>query len=338
MTRIQELREKAKKNIKKVVLPEGDDPRVVKGAAFIAKERIAEVYLLGKKDDVIKLAKSQGEDLAGVNLIDPATDPRRGEIINKYFELRKHKGMTVEEAEKTVMDNHVFYGAVMSNLGFADGYVAGASHTTADVARSAIHCFDLLRDIGTVTSCFVMELDNCVYGDKGLFIYADCGIIPYPSPKQLAGITIAASDLFKKLFSIDPKVAMLSYSTKGSAKGETIDAVVEALAKVKEKRPDLMVDGELQVDAALVPAVAQLKCPGSSVAGKANVLIFPNLDAGNIAYKLTQRLANARAVGPIILGLEKPCSDLSRGCDWNDVVDVTAITAVRAQGVSRSAV
>lgn len=333
MRRLLEIREKAKKEPRKVVLPEGDDPRVVKGAAFIAKERIAEVYLLGNKDRVAKLAADVGADLSSVRLVDPATYERRAEVVDTYYNLRKHKGITPEEAEKIVTENLVFFGATMAHLDVVDGFVAGASHTTADVARSAIHCFDLSREIGTVTSCFIMELENCPYGEEGLFIYADCGVIPYPSAKQLAGITISSSDLFRKLFGIEPRVAMLSYSTKGSAKGETIDTVVQALGKVKEKRPALMVDGELQIDAALVPEVAALKCPGSPVAGRANVLIFPNLDAGNISYKLTQRLAKSRAVGPIILGLNKPCSDLSRGCDWEDVVDTAAVTAVRAQSI-----
>ena len=333
MRRLLEIREKAKKELRKIVLPEGEDPRVVKGAAFIAGERIAEVFLLGDKDRVAKLAAEVGADLSSVNLVDPAAYERRAEVVDTYYNLRKHKGITPEEAERTVMENLVFYGATMAHMDIVDGFVAGASHTTADVARSAIHCFDLNREIGTVTSCFIMELEDCPYGEDGLFIYADCGVIPYPSAKQLAGITISSSDLFKKLFGIEPRVAMLSYSTKGSAKGETIDTVVQALGKVKEKRPSLMVDGELQIDAALVPEVAALKCPGSSVAGKANVLIFPNLDAGNISYKLTQRLAKSRAVGPIILGLTKPCSDLSRGCDWDDVVDTAAVTAVRAQNI-----
>ncbi len=333
MKRLMELREKAKKEMRKIVLPEGDDPRVVKGAAYIAKERIAEVYLLGDKDQVAKLARESGVDIAAVNLIDPAKYERRAEVVDTYYNLRKHKGITPADAERTVMENLVFYGATMAHLDIVDGFVAGASHTTADVARSAIHCFDLSREIGTVTSCFIMELENCPYGEEGLFIYADCGVIPYPSAKQLAGITVSSSDLFRKLFGIEPRVAMLSYSTKGSAKGESIDTVVEALGKVREKRPNLMVDGELQIDAALVPEVAALKCPGSPVAGKANVLIFPNLDAGNISYKLTQRLAKSRAVGPIILGLNKPCSDLSRGCDWDDVVDTAAVTAVRAQSI-----
>lgn len=333
MKRLLELREKSKKELRKVVLPEGEDRRVVRGAAFLANERIAQVVLLGRKDEVIKLAGEEGVDVSKVELIDPTVDAKRREVIEAYYQLRKHKGITPEDAEKSLMENFVFFGATMVRMGLADGYVAGASHTTADVARSALYCLQLDREIGTLTSCFIMELEGCSYGENGLFVYADCGIIPYPSAKQLVGITIAASDLFRKLFDMEPRVGMLSYSTKGSAKGPSIDSVVEAFNKVRDKRPDLMVDGELQLDAAVVPEVAAIKSPGSAVAGRANVLIFPNLDAGNISYKLTQRLAKSRAVGPIILGMDRPCSDLSRGCSWEDVVDTAVVTAVRAQGL-----
>jgi phosphate acetyltransferase len=229
------------------------------------------------------------------------------------------------------MEKFVYYGAVLVNMGIADGFVAGAKHTSGDVARSAIYCLKLDKEIGTLSSSFIIEFPDSPYGDKGLFIFADCAIIPEPSSKQLAGIAIASAEMFKKLFDIDPRVAMLSYSTKGSASGECIDKVLSALATVKEKRPGISVDGELQVDAAIVPEVAKLKCAASTVAGKANVLIFPDLEAGNIAYKIAQRLGNARAVGPLLQGLEKPCSDLSRGCSWEDVVDAVAISAVRAQ-------
>ncbi|MFH1552674.1 MAG: phosphate acetyltransferase [Candidatus Omnitrophota bacterium] len=331
MNRVLALRDKAKKNKRKIILPEGDDKRVLKAASFMASEGIADIDLLGRKDVVLKLAEENSISLEGVSLIDPFTHDRREEIINGYYERRKHKGITPEEAEKTVMENFVYYAAMMTRLDIADGFVAGASHTTSDVARAAIHCLKLDRRIGTVSSSFIMEMEDCPFGEKGLLAYGDCGIIPYPSARQLVGIAIATSDLFQKLFDIEPRVALLSYSTKGSAKGESIDTIREALIKIKEKRPQLMVDGELQVDAAIVPEVAQVKCPDSKVAGKANVLIFPNLDAGNISYKLSQRLAKARVVGPLVQGLNKPCSDLSRGCNWEEVVDTTVVTAIRAQ-------
>ena len=240
--------------------------------------------------------------------------------------------MTLEEAEKIVMEKLVYYAAVMTKLGFVDGFVAGAVHTTSDVARSAIQCLRLDREIGTVSSAFIMEMKDCPYGEHGLFAYGDCGIIPYPSVRQLSGIAISTSDMYRQLFGIEPRVAMLSYSTKGSAKAtETIDTVLKALERVKEKRPKMIIDGELQLDAAIVPEIAARKCPDSKVGGKANVLIFPNLDAGNISYKLSQRLGHAEAVGPIILGLDKPCSDLSRGSDWREIVNTTVVTAIRAQ-------
>jgi phosphate acetyltransferase len=329
--RILALREKAQKDIRKVILSEGEDVRVVKAAGFLAKNRIADITLLGKKEELAKLAKDNSISLDGVSVIDPTTHDKQEMIINRYYELRKHKGMTVDEARKLLLSNFVYYGAVMTSMDMAEGFVAGANHTTADVARSAIHCFNILREIGTVSSCFIMELDNGKYGSDGLFVYADCGIIPYPSAKQLASIAIAASQLFEKVFDEKARTAMLSFSTKGSAEGDSITVVRDALAKVKEKMPDMLIDGELQADAALVPEVGMIKCKNSPVAGRANVLIFPNLDAGNIAYKITERLAGATAIGPIIQGLDKPNSDLSRGCSWEDVVDAVAVTAVRAQ-------
>ena len=334
MTRILALREKAKKDKKKIILPEGEDERVIRAAAFIANEGLAEVYLLGKEKEIRGIADKSSESLEGVNLIDPFTDKGRDEIINGYYEIRKHKGLTPQEAEEIVMGNFVHYAAMMTRIGLADGFVAGASHTTSDVARASIHCLKLDREIGTVSSSFIMELEDCPFGEHGLFAFGDCGIIPYPSAKQLAGIAIATSDLFRKLFDIDPRVALLSYSTKGSAKGESVDTIREALAKVRKKRPELMVDGELQLDAAIVPDVAERKCPDSTVGGRANILIFPNLDAGNISYKLSQRLGKARAVGPLIQGLNRPCSDLSRGCNWEEVVDTTVVTVIRAQGLN----
>ena len=333
MNKILTLREKAKQDKRKIVLPEGEDSRVVKAASFIAAEGIADVSLLGKEDDVRKLASENNISLEGVNLVDPFSYDRKDELLNTYFELRKNKGMTEEEAEKTVMGNFVYFAALMTRLGIAEGYVAGASHTTSSVARASIQCLRIDKDVGTVSSSFIMAMENCPFGEEGLFAYGDCGIIPYPTVRQLVGIAIGTSDLFKKLFGVQPRVAMLSYSTKGSAGGDSVEAVREALRKVKDKRPDLMIDGELQLDAAIVPDVARRKCPESEIGGKANVLIFPNLDAGNISYKLSQRLGNARAVGPVILGLDRPCSDLSRGCSWEDVVDTTAVTAIRAQGM-----
>ncbi|HNX91862.1 MAG TPA: phosphate acetyltransferase, partial [Candidatus Omnitrophota bacterium] len=298
---------------------------------LITKEKIADVILMGKKNDVMKLAGDNGVSLAGVTILDPSTDEKRKEVFNAYYEKRKHKGISPEEAEKLLSENFVYYGAMITAMGLADGYVSGASHTTGDIARASIHCLQIDKEVGTVSSSFIMELENCPFGEKGLFIFGDCAIMPDPSAKQLAGIAIGSSDMFRKLFGVEPRVAMLSYSTKGSAEGDSINKVREALAKVKERKPSLMIDGELQIDAALVPEVAAIKSKGSNVAGRANVLIFPNLDSGNISYKLTQRLGNARAVGPILQGLDKPCSDLSRGCSVEDVMDAVAVVSVLAQ-------
>ncbi|MBF0217023.1 MAG: phosphate acetyltransferase [Candidatus Omnitrophica bacterium] len=331
MSRVLELREKAKKQRRKIVLSEGDDARVVKAASFVAKEKIADVLLLAKKDALNALAEKEKISLDGVAILDPSLDPRKGEVINAFFELRKHKGITLEDASKVVMEKFVYYGAVLVNMGIADGFVAGAKHTSGDVARSAIYCLKMDKDIGVLSGSFIIEFPDSPYGDKGLFLFADCGIVPEPTSNQLAGIAISSAELFEKLFAVEPRVAMLSYSTKGSASGQCIDKVLDALKQVKAKRPGISIDGELQLDAAIVPEVAKLKCASSPVAGKANVLIFPDLEAGNIAYKLAQRLGNARAIGPLLQGIEKPCSDLSRGCSWEDVVDAVTISAVRSQ-------
>jgi len=331
MNKIQSLREKAARNQKKIILPESDDLRIIEAASIASKEKIASISMLGKRSDVEKRLGSKKLDLNGIEFIDPENYPRKDEIINTYYELRKAKGITPEDARKQVFENLVHYGALMGRLGMVDGFVAGASHSTADVARAALYSLGLDPKIGALSSSFVVEIDNCPYGEDGLMVYGDCGVIPDPVPNQLAGIAIACGELIEVLFDVEPKVALLSYSTKGSAKGKSIDKVISALNLVKERAPHLKVDGELQGDSALVPEVAAIKCKGSEVAGKANVLIFPNLDAGNICYKLTQRLAKARVVGPLLMGTSKPASDLSRGCGVEEVVDAITITAVRAQ-------
>ncbi|MDP8299359.1 MAG: phosphate acetyltransferase [Candidatus Tantalella remota] len=333
MSKILALREKAKKDKKIIVLPEGEDERIVKGAAVLADEGLANVCLLGKKEDILKLAEQESVSMDNVNIVDPQEHDRKEDVINNYFQKRKHKGITPEEAAETVLGNYVYYAAEMTQMGLGDGFVAGACHTTGDVARSAIHCFKIDRSIGTVSSSFIMEMAESSFGEDGMFAYGDCGIIPYPSIRQLSGIAIATSDLFGKLFGVEPRVALLSYSTKGSASGESIETIRAALERIRGKRPNLKIDGELQLDSAIVPDVAARKCPDSPIGGKANVLIFPNLDAGNISYKLSQRLGNARAVGPLIQGIDHPCSDLSRGCSWEDVVDTAVVTAIRAQGL-----
>jgi phosphate acetyltransferase len=264
-----------------------------------------------------------------VQIVNPASSEHLSAFANTFYTLRKHKGITEDEARATLIAKPVYYAALMVRAGQADGFVAGAVATSADVARAAIYCMGVDKTAGTLSSAFVMSIDDCPYGEDGTFIFADCAIVPNPTARQLAGIAYSSANLFRFLFEKEPIVAMLSYSTKGSAKGALVDKVVEATKLAKELYPDIRLDGELQLDSALVESVAKRKCADSPVCGKANVLIFPDLNSGNIAYKMAERLAGARAVGPLLQGLSKPCSDLSRGCKFEDVVDTIAATAVR---------
>ncbi len=309
MDTINRIRDKARSNPKRIVLPENNDRRVVEAAKIIEKEKIAEVLLLTP---------------------DKINSGKRENYIKQYYQLHKVKGISLNEVRK-LFDSPLYYGAMMARMGDADGFVAGASHTTPDVARSAIRCLGVSERITIATGAFIMVTPDCPYGENGTFVFADCGIVPDPNARQLACIAVAAAELAAKTLDIPARVALLSYSTKGSAKGRSIDKITEALALIKGMSPGLLVDGELQVDAAIVPEVTKIKFPDSPIAGQANVLIFPNLEAGNIGYKLVQRLADARAVGPLILGLNKPCSDLSRGCSVEDIVDCVAAIAIMAQ-------
>lgn len=306
---ITRIRARAKINLKTIALPEIEDIRVKEAAEIIEKEGIAKILLLGR------------------GMLDKG---RQDKYARDYYELRKLKGITPEEARE-VLGDPLYYAAMMTHNGDIDGFVAGASHTTPSVARAAIQCLGTDPKINLASSCFVMSIPDSSYGEQGAFIFADCGIIPEPNPRQLASIAISNAELAQKIFGIMPRVALLSYSTKGSAKGRPVDKVLEGLALARQMRPGLLIDGELQVDAAIVPEVAKIKCRNSLLGGKANVLIFPSLEAGNIGYKLVQRLAKARAIGPLIVGLNKPASDLSRGCSAEDIVDCVAVTAVRAQ-------
>lgn len=320
MNRIHEIREQAKKYTKRIVLPEGDEPRVREAAASIRDEKIADVILL-----------SRNTGLKGVETINPEKFGRLDDAAETLYRLRKHKGMTEGQAMELVLKDNVYFAALLTRLGLADGFVAGASHTTGNVARAAIHCLEMDKGINIVSSSFLIEISDETLGAGGLFVFADCGIVPQPDANQLADIALSSSRLFRNLFDMEPKVALLSYSTRGSSKGPSVDKVREALKIIREKEKNIAADGELQLDSAIVPDVAKIKCPKSPVAGKANVLIFPNLDAGNIAYKLVQRLAEARVVGPLLEGLTKPSSDLSRGCGVQEIVDAVAVTSLRAQ-------
>ena len=332
MSVLDSIKEKAKAYVKHILLPEGSEERTVQAARIITDEKIAKVTLLGDEEEIKKVAEKFNVCLCGIDIINPLTDPDFEHYANGFYELRKAKGMTPEKARETIK-NTLFYACMMIKEGKADGMVSGAINTTGNTLRPGLQIIKMAKGINTISSCFIMEIPNKEYGDNGLMLFGDCAININPNPDELASIAIATANTAKTLLGMDPKVAMLSFSTKGSAKHENVDKVTAALAKVKELAPDLDVDGELQADAAMVPKVAALKAPGSKVAGHANVLIFPDLQAGNIGYKLVQRLAGAEAVGPVSQGFAKPINDLSRGCSIADIVSVVAITAVQAQAI-----
>lgn len=309
MDAITKIRNKARQNKKTIVLPESEDKRVYEASRILEKEGIANALLLTP------------------DLIDNAVRER---YIEEFYNDFGTKGIDLDSVKK-LFDDPLYYAAKMVGEGKVDGFVAGASHTTADTVRSALRCVGVDESLSVASSCFIMVIPNCPYGEEGTFVYADCGVIPDPNSRQLACIAKASADLALKVLEVKPRIAFLSYSTKGSAKTRSAEKIREALVLLKEMAPDLIADGELQVDAAIVPEVADIKHPESILGGKANVLIYPNLEAGNISYKLTQRLANARALGPLLMGFKKPCSDLSRGCSVDDVVDCAAVTAIRAQ-------
>ena len=331
MSAIEKIKAKAKSSVKHIVLPEGSEPRTVQASAKIVAQGIARVTLLGNLEEIRKVAAETGTDLAGVEIIDPAAGEKSAAYSALLFELRKAKGMTEEQARELVTGNTLYYGAVMLKAGDADGMVAGAINSTGNVLRPALQIIKTAPGIKVVSSCCIMELPDQKWGDDGVMIFGDCAVIPNPTAEELAAIAIASAESGRQLVDLDPRVAMLSFSTKGSAKHDLVTKVQEATALAKELAPELQLDGELQADAALVESVGQLKSPGSAVAGHASVLVFPDLQAGNIGYKLVQRLAGAEAIGPIIQGLAKPVSDLSRGCSVDDIVSVVAITAVKAQ-------
>ena len=332
MSVLDSIKEKAKADVKHILLPEGSEERTVQAARIITDEKIAKVTLLGDEEEIKRVAEKFNVCLCGIDIINPLTDPDFEHYANGFYELRKAKGMTPEKARETIK-NTLFYACMMIKEGKADGMVSGAINTTGNTLRPGLQIIKMAKGINTISSCFIMEIPNKEYGDNGLMLFGDCAININPNPDELASIAIATANTAKTLLGMDPKVAMRSFSTKGSAKHENVDKVTAALAKVKELAPDLDVDGELQADAAMVPKVAALKAPGSKVAGHANVLIFPDLQAGNIGYKLVQRLAGAEAVGPVSQGFAKPINDLSRGCSIADIVSVVAITAVQAQAI-----
>jgi len=324
MSVMSEIWEKAKSKKKRVVLPEGTEPRMILAAKKIISEKLAEVTLLGGENQIKKLTSGNGLDLSKVKIVNPVTSGKLEEYAEEYFKLRQKKGMTRENAAK-VMENPLFYGAMMVRKGEVDGSVAGSINTTGDVLKAAIHIIGLASGIKTVSSSFIMIIPEFLGTKDKVFVFGDCAVLPNPDSEQLASIAISSAHTMKQLVGEEPKVAMLSFSTKGSAEHEMVDKVIQATEIVKQQAPNLLIDGELQLDAAILPDVAKKKSPDSPLAGQANVLIFPDLNSGNIGYKLTQRLAKAEAIGPVIQGLAKPANDLSRGCSVDDIVNVVAI-------------
>lgn len=331
MSFIEDIKARAKQNIKTIVLPESDDIRTIEAVNQVLKEGFADIILIGNKENITKLAKEHNLDITGAKIVDPLKSEKFSTYVNKFYELRKAKGMTIDKAKEIIKDN-VYFGMMMVKEGDADGLVSGACHSTADTLRPALQILKTAPGTKLVSAFFLMVVPNCEYGENGAFIFGDCGLNEYPDSEALSEIAISSSKSFKQLIGAEPRVAMLSYSTYGSAHSPLTDKVVEATKILKEKMPDLIADGELQLDAAIIPEIAEFKAPGSKVEGKANTLIFPDLDAGNIGYKLVQRLTKAEAYGPLCQGIAKPVNDLSRGCSSKDIAGVIAITAVQAQG------
>lgn len=327
------MKTQAKTAVQTIVLPEGEEERNLTAAAEITREGIARIVLLGNEENVRAEAKRLSLDIARCRIVDPVSGERFEEYAQAFYELRKKKGVTLEQARQILKDP-MYYGTMMVKMGEADGMVAGAIHTTGDLLRPGLQIIKTAPGVSVVSSFFIMET-NSSFGEDGTLLFADCAVNPMPDEDQLASIAISTADTAKSLMGFDPRVAVLSFSTKGSAEHEVVTKVQQAVRKANEQRPDLKIDGELQADAALVPKVARQKAPGSVVAGSANVLVFPDLQSGNIGYKLVQRFAGAEAIGPICQGFARPINDLSRGCDAEDIVNVVAVTAVQAQSIQK---
>lgn len=328
MAFIDKIKILAKSNLKTIVLPEAEEIRVLKATEKILQEDFAHIILVGNEEKILKIAQENNINIEKAKIVNPQKSNNTKDFAKKLYELRKHKGMTEEEAERLVLDP-IHYGVMMVKQEMADGLVSGAIHSTADTLRPALQILRTAPNTKLVSAFFIMEVPNCNYGENGLFIFTDCALNTNPNEEELAEIAIASSNSFKALIGKEPKIAMLSYSTHGTAKSESIDKVANATKIVNNLRPDLIIDGELQLDAAIIPEITKIKAPNSPLKGEANILVFPNLDAGNIGYKLVQRFANANAYGPLCQGIAKPVNDLSRGCSVDDIVGTVALTAVQ---------
>ncbi|HIQ90793.1 MAG TPA: phosphate acetyltransferase [Candidatus Coprosoma intestinipullorum] len=329
MSFIESIKERAKQNKKRIVLPETMDRRVLEAAEKIIREDIADIILIGKEEEIAE--NSKGLDISGAKIINPFTSDLTEELTLEFVEIRKNKGLTYDEAKKLLLEDYAYFACMLVKTGRADGVVSGACHSTANTLRPALQIIKTKPGTMLVSAFFLMVVPDCVYGNNGVFVFADSGLVQNPNSEELAAIAKSSAESFELLVGSEPSVAMLSHSTKGSASHPDVDKVVNAVKIAKERYPQYKIDGELQLDAAIVPEVAATKAPDSNVAGHANVLIFPDLDAGNIGYKLVQRLAKAEAYGPVTQGIAAPVNDLSRGCNVDDIVGVVAITAVQAQ-------
>ncbi len=329
MNFIESLREKAIKVQKTIVLPEGTEPRTLKATQIILEKKIAKPILIGNPDKIAAAAKELGVKIDGARIVDPVNSEYYEDFVNTFYEMRKAKGVDMDKARKMMADE-VYFATMMVKKDVADGLVSGAIHSTGDTIRPALQIIKTKPGIKSVSSAFVMIVPNCEMGSNGMFLFGDCAVNPNPTSAELAESAILTAQTAKSFCDMDPKVALLSFSTYGSAKHEFVDKVVEAVKIVHETAPDLKADGEIQADAAMVASVGKTKCPNSPIAGQANVMIFPDLQSGNIGYKLVQRLAKAEAVGPFLQGIAKPVNDLSRGCSVDDIVNVVAATAIQA--------
>lgn len=331
MSFIDEIKNRAKKEIKKIVLPESEDDRTLKATSEVLKQKFAKITLIGNRKTILKRAQELNlNNIEEAEIIDPVNSDKYNEFVEKFYELRKNKGMTIENSKEYMLDN-TYFGMMMVKQGYADGLVSGAVHSTSDTLRPALQILKTAPGTKLVSAFFMMIVPNCEFGEDGVFLFSDSGLNENPDSEALSEIALSSSKSFELLVGKEPKIAMLSYSSHGSAKSDLTEKVINATKLVKEKAPNLLVDGELQLDAAIIPEVAEYKAKGSPLKGKANVLIFPDLNSGNIGYKLVQRLAKAEAYGPLCQGIAKPVNDLSRGCNSKDIEGVIAITAVQAQ-------